>query len=302
MNKGHDKKEEKVNLSNSFVVGIDGSEGSHNAVELVVKNLYRKGLDKIFLVHISSTDNEHKGLQYHSNTILNKYKEFMSENVKNGSDYELVTEEKKSNESVFEQINDIATAKEGTLLVLGYRGSSGNKNRPDELSKGLLYLVHKPKIPVLVVREKLVRQFRTNNEFKWLICLEGADSKSFKALKSMCRFIDTDNDIVHGVHIETGNKKCDDSHPVKKVFVEEMEKYEVKNSDFSFIERQDGEETLTLHQLLLKWIKNHLKEETNYIDFIILGYNPTKYINKPTENTTVDLLKSELIPNVYFDH
>jgi len=290
----------KQSLCNVFIVGVDGSEGSHNAIELVVKNLYRKGLDKIVVTHIASQDDEHKGLQYHSNTISNKYLEFMKENVKE-ADFEMVFEERLKNESVFEQINDIAVKKGGTLMVLGFRGSSGKKNRPDELSKGLAYLVHQPKIPVLVVREKLVRQFRTNREFKLLVCLESSDSRSFKALQSVCRFIDPETDIVHGIHVETGKLNCDDKHPVKKLFLEEMKKYEVKNFDFTFLVKEDVKDNI--HNLLIRWTKDHLKVETNYIDFVILGYNPTKYINKPDEvNTTVDILKAEHIPNVYFDH
>lgn len=292
-------KESTPSICNNFIVGIDGSEGSHHAVELVVQNLYRKGLDKIFLVHVNSPDDEHKGVQYHSKTIATNYHEYMKNHVQE-SDYELVFEDRKKNENVFEQVNEIATAKDGTIMVLGYRGSSGSKSRPDELSKGITYLVHKPKIPVLVVREKLVREFRNDREFKWLICLEGSDSRSFKALGSMSRFIQPDTDILHGIHIETGKTNCDDNHPVKKAFVEKMAEYEVKKHDFTFIKREDNADSI--HSLLINWIKDHLKEETNYIDFIIMGYNPTKYINKPTENTTIDILKHEIVPNVYFDH
>lgn len=290
----------KISLSNVFAVGVDGSDGSHNAVELVVSNLYRKGLDKIFIIHIASQDDEHKGLQYHSKTIQSKYHDFMKEHVQ-ADDFEIVFEERQKNESVFEQINHIAVTKNATIMVLGYRGSSGSKNRPDELTKGITYLVHQPKIPVLVVRERLVREFRSNREFKWLVCLEGSDSRSFKALQSMCRFIDTDTDIVHGIHIETGNHKVDANHPVKKVFTEKMNEYEVKNSDFTILERED--KSKNLHHILIDWVKNHLKEESNYIDFVILGYNPTKYINHTNEcNTTIDMLKTEIVPNVYFDH
>ncbi|MCP4648632.1 MAG: universal stress protein [PVC group bacterium] len=286
-------------LCNVFIVGVDGSDGSHNAIELVVKNLYRKGLDKIYVVHIASQDDEHKGLQYHSSHIAKVYHEYMESVVKK-DDFELVFDERKKNENVFEQINEIAEAKDGTLMVLGYRGSSGSKSRPDVLSKGLAYLVHQPKIPVLVVREKLVREFRTDREFKWLVCLEGSDSRSFKALKSMCRFIEPETDIVHGLHVETGKSKCNDNHPVLKEFKDQMKTFECKNTEFSFIEMDPKE---NIHQLINNWIKDHLKEETNYIDFIIMGYNPVKYINKPNEvNTTIDILKQDCIPNVYFDH
>jgi hypothetical protein len=64
--KGTKEEEYCGSICNIFVVGIDGSEGSHSAVELVVKNFHRKGLDKTILIHISNSKKENeKGLQYH---------------------------------------------------------------------------------------------------------------------------------------------------------------------------------------------------------------------------------------------
>ena len=177
MEKSHNKKDkvsatEYVSLCNNIVIGVDGSEGSKNAVEIVVKDFHRKGLDKLYIVHISDAKKEHeKGVQYHSKTIYNHYHEFLKELISE-NDYEVIFEERKENENVFEQINEIANAKNANLLVLGFRGVSGSKNRPDELSKGVKYLVHKPLSPCLVIKEKTHREFRQELGFKWLVCIE----------------------------------------------------------------------------------------------------------------------------------
>lgn len=291
--------QEGESICNVFLVGIDGSEGSHNAVELVTTNFYRPGLDKIILVHITNLKKEQeKGVKYHSKTIYNKYHEYLQELKIKQDDYEMIFEDRKENENVFEQINDIAVAKSATLLVLGFRGYKGTKNRPDELSKSVTYLVHKPRIPVLVVKEKTSRKYRPNYQFKWLICLESAESKSFKAMKSMLRFVDSDNDIIYGLNIAPADQVEKDNN-VKRVFEEQMKKFEIKNYQFNIITREDDK---SVNELLTKWINNHISGDNHYLDFVVMGYNPIKYLfNKETSNTTVELLKN-VTCNVYFDH
>lgn len=296
------EKTSKPSFSRTFIVGIDGSEGSHNAFELVVQDLMKPGIDKLFLVHVfNSKKDKDLGLQYQSKTIFHRYSEEVKSYFKE-DDYEIIFEDRKENENVFEQINDIAEKNNGSLLVVGFRGYKGTKNRPDELSKSITYLVHKPRIPVLVVKERTARKLRIDGTFKWLLCLESAESKSFKALQSMCRFVDIDNDHVHGltVDIKSTNENFDDKNEVKLSFEEQMKNYEVRNFDFSVIHREDSKDNI--HQLIIKWIRNHLNEETHWIDFIVLGYNPQKYIfDKAVDNTTVDVLKQTGL-NVYFDH
>lgn len=290
-------------IGNVFVVGIDGSDGSHNAFELVTKDLHRTGLDKTIVVHIYNSKKEHElGVQYHSKTIYNRYAEELK--CLKQEDYEIIFEDRKENENVFEQINSIAESKNATLLVVGFRGYKGTKNRPDELSKSITYLVHKPSIPVLVVKEKTSRSFRVEGKFKWLLALENAESKSFKAMKSMLRYVDGENDIVHGLTVDTSLKDTegqkDDKNAVKKAFEDEMKKFEIKNNDFTIIHQQD--KTENLHDLIIRWVNEHLSNENHWIDFVVLGYNPQKYaFDKNAENTTVDILKKTSL-NVYFDH
>lgn len=295
-------KEEQTNgsICNAFLVAIDGSEGSENALNLVVKNFHRRGLDKIFLVHITDPlKDKERGIDYQSKTIYHKYSDLLKSTL-NEADYEIYFEDIKQNENVFEQVNEIAVAKNATMIVLGFRGYNGTKTRPNELSKGITYLVHKPKIPVLVVKEKVLREFRQSNNFKFLVALESAESKSFKALRSMLRFVDLENDIIHGLHVETQGRALDDKHPVKIAFEQEMKKEEVKNFDFSFIEIED--KLVPIHKLVLKWVTEHLSNENHFIDFIVLGYNSSKYLfNKEAPNTTVDLIKNAHC-SVYFDH
>ena len=291
-------------IGNVFIIGVDGSEGSHNAFELVVKDFHRTGLDKTIVVHIYNSKKEHElGTQYHSKNIFNRYSDELKNNLKQ-HDYEIIFEDRKENENVFEQINNIANEKNATLLVVGFRGYKGSKNRPDELSKSITYLVHKPKIPVLVIKEKVSRTFRQEGKFKWLICLESSESKSFKAMKSMLRYVDAENDIVHGLTVDTSFKDIggdhDDKNEVRKTFENQMKAFDIKNSDFSIIHKK--EKTENIHDLISKWINKNLSDENHWIDFVVLGYNPSKYsFDKNAGNTTVDLLKKTAI-NIYFDH
>lgn len=301
MEKGNNKKDkvsptEYVSLCNNIVIGVDGSEGSKNAVEIVVKDFHRKGLDKIYIVHISDAKKEHeKGVQYHSKTIYNHYHEFLKELISE-NDYEVIFEERKENENVFEQINEIANNKKANLLVLGFRGVSGTKNRPDELSKGVKYLVHKPLIPCLVVKEKTHREFRQELGFKWLVCIESAESKSFKAFQHILRYVDAENDTIHGftVDLKDGNSK-----KVQEAFLEICKKNNITKTEFSSVEKEEKDSIKTV---IHNWIVDHLKDDAHFIDFLVLGYNPTKYnFNKEAPNTTVEVIK-DINVNVFFDH
>jgi nucleotide-binding universal stress UspA family protein len=291
-------------IGNVFVVGIDGSEGSHNAFELVTKDLHRTGLDKTIIVHIFNSKKEHElGVQYHSKTIYNRYADELKNALKQ-DDYEIVFEDRKENENVFEQINHIAESKNPTLLVVGFRGYKGTMNRPDELSKSINYLVHKPTIPVLVVKEKTSRVSRIDGKFKWLLALESAESKSFKAMKSMLRYVDAENDHVYGLTVDISMKDVegqnDEKNGVKKAFETEMTNFQIKNSEFNIIHKQ--EKTENIHDLIIKWINEHVSQENHFIDFVVLGYNPQKYsFDKAADNSTVDVLKRTSV-NVYFDH
>jgi len=287
---------EHVSLCNNIAVGVDGSEGSHNAVELVVQDFMRKGLDKLYVIHITDSSKDHeRGIQYHAKTIFNSYNDYLKQHLHQG-DYEVIFQEKKSDESIFEQINEIAGEKKADLLVLGFRGINGSKNRPDELSKGIKYLVHKPLIPCLVVKEKIHRIYRPENGFKWLVCIESEESKSFKAFNSIMRYIDAESDIVHGFAVDTKSGHTDKA---KAAFEEVCKKNEIKNSDFTVVPLKENESIKTsIHD----WVKEHLLNENHFIDFIVLGYNPLKYgFNKDASNTTVEMLKDVNV-NVFFDH
>lgn len=285
---------EHVSIGNVVVIGVDGSHGSENAVELVVQDFHRKGLDKIIVVHISDPEKEqHKGLQFHSKTIYNHYEEYLKKNL-GSDDYEINFESKKG-DNVFEQIYEFASSKQANLLVLGFRGYNGNKNRPDELSKGIKFLVHKPLIPCLVIKEKLHREYRQNNSFKWLVCIESAESKSFKAFTSILRYVDADSDVIHGFTVDTDSTV---TKKVEEMFTEQCKKNAIANVEFTSI-KKDGK---GIQHSINAWIEDHLSNENHFIDFIVLGYNPTKYnFNKEADNTTVSLLKSAHC-NVFFDH
>lgn len=285
-------------ISNCFIVGIDGSEGSHNAFELVVHDLHRKGLDKLVLVHVFSEKDEEAGVQYNNKTIYNKYHEELK-GLLHEDDYEILFEQRKENENVFEQMNEIAVAKNASLMVLGFRGRNGAKSRPDELSKAITYLVHKPRIPVLIVKDRIQRDFKTDATYNWLICLESPESKSFKALATMSRFIDTENDTLTAITVKTTDDKHDNSEETKKKFDEKVAEFEIKNHSFKVLEKEDG---LDLHETVISFIKDCGNDSSLAFDFVVCGYNPSKYaFNKEAANTTVDIIKRSEI-NVFFDH
>jgi len=285
-------------ISNCFIIGIDGSEGSHNAFELVLNDLHRRGLDKMILVHIFSEKDEDSGIQFQNKTIYNKYSEELKSKL-HKDDYEILFEERNPNENIFEQMNEIAVKKKASLLVLGFRGKNGAKNRPDELSKAITYLVHKPRIPVLVIKERIVRSDKNDSAYNWLICLESPDSKSFKALDTMCRFVDTEIDTFTAITVRSEISDEEKEVSTRKKFEEKMIDFEIRQHSFKVLEKE-GEDDI--HETIIKFIKDTEKDSSLAYDFVVCGYNPSKYsFNKEASNTTVDILKKSDI-NIFFDH
>jgi len=299
--KNHDETHthKPVSLNNVFVVGIDGSEGSHNALELVAKNFHRRGKDQTLIVHITDTANEHhKGIDSHAKTIYNRNKKFLEDLNFAEDEYKIIFEERKENENVFEQINEIAEEHNGTLMVLGSHSGNGKK-AIGELSENVKYLVHKPNIPCLVVKDKTLREYKIGTGFKWLLCIEGADDKYFRALHDIIKFVDVKNDIIHGFNVDkTGDDKVENE--VKKHFEALIARYGVKHSQFDIVVNTDKK--VHPKTTLIQWVSEHLQEETHFIDFIVLGYDASKYaLNKDAPSVTVDVLKS-IDCNCYFEH
>lgn len=285
-------------ISNCFIIGIDGSEGSHNAFELVLNDLHKRGLDKMILVHIFSEKDEDLGIQFQNKTIYNKYSEELKSKL-HEDDYEIVFEERKQNENIFEQMNEIAVKRNASIIVLGFRGKNGAKNRPDELSKAINYLVHKPRIPVLVIKERIVRSDKNDSAYNWLICLDSPDSKSFKALDSMCRFVDTEIDTFTAITVKSDKSDGENEVSTHKKFEEKMNNFQIRQHSFKVLEKEGDDD---IHDTILKFIKDTGKDSSLAYDFVVCGYNPSKYsFNKEVANTTVDILKKCEI-NIFFDH
>lgn len=295
----------KTNLGNVYAVGIDGSNGGQNAWELVMKDFYKPGLDQVILIHIHTPSKEHSlSQQFRSKAVFQKYTDLMSDYNKN--DYELVFEERRENtENVFVQINEIAAKKQANLLVLGFRGTSEVEESTKikgHLGESIVYLIHKPAIPVLVIKNKVSRKFNKNEAFKWLVCLESPESRSFKAIETVFRYVDIENDVIHALHVAASAEKKDSqiSKATRKAFEEEMKRFEVKRFDFSVV--AVGEGGKDVHQCVDNYINAHFKEESHWVDFVVMGYNSTKYmLDKSISNTTVDVLKYTNT-NVFFDH
>lgn len=294
----HKKGSNTPSISNCFIIGIDGSAGSHNAFELVLNDLHRKGLDKIILVHVFSEKDEEAGIQFHNKTIYNKYSEELKSKL-HEDDYEIIFEERKPNENVFEQINDIAVSKKASLMVLGFRGKNGAKSRPDELSNAITYLVHKPRIPVLVVKDIIVRSEKTDSTYNWLVCLESTESKSFKALESMCRFVDADNDTFTAITVKSQKSNGENEISIQRKFEEKMNEYEIKKFSYKILEKEGDDK---VHRTIVKFVLDCQKNTDLAFDFVVCGYNPLKYsLDKDASNTTVDILKYSDV-NIFFDH
>merc|ERR1712032_1025769 len=134
-------------------------------------------------------------------------------------------------------------------------------------------------IPSLVIKEKILREKKEDKSFTWLVCLENHYTRSFKLFEFVASLIDKNKDTIIGFHswqLEH-NKELEDN------FEQLATKLKVKNRKFLSVQKDPNTS-------IGKSICNIVNFGDDYIDFVSIGHNPSKY-EDIEKSPTLEIIK-----------
>lgn len=247
-----------------YCVSIDGSEYSDMAFNLVFNELFQKN-DKITVVHIT---NPAKSIPFacQADTILNKYQTILIGKLPK-TQYSIII--KQRDEKVvhaLQQVNNTAVQNNCSVLVMGSHGHKENKQK-NEVSKGINFIINNIKIPTIIVKESTKRKDKDNGAFTWLVSIDKAESRSFKAFEFSTNYLDHSKDRVIGLHFKTGDYV---ESSIQEYFEKLCKEKGILNYSFDFA---DYEKNVSLGKQIANYVNFNNK---NYIDFLVVGHNPNK--------------------------
>lgn len=273
-----------------YCIAVDGSQYSEWAFDLVLNELYEKG-DKIVIVHISNPDKSANiPFAYQSETIFSKFDAKLTGKLLRG-DYQLVKQDRnKSTTHALTQVNQIAVANGCTVLVMGFHGHKENKQK-NEMSKGTNYIMTNIKIPTIVVKENITRKDRESGAFTWMASIEQANSRSFKAFEFATNYVNLSKDKVIATHVQTYNENL--SQEIEEYFGEFCKKIGINNNSYKLVQKEGSDIGIQISNFV-----NY--NDTEVIDFVILGHNPNKYKSGDTSASPVEIVIKSAKANILF--
>lgn len=264
----------------NYVISVDGSDHSDWGFDMIFNEIYKKG-DYLTVLHVA---NQKKisdiPFKYQPDQIISKYEtKLIGKLPKN--DYILIRKDRENEKShALEVVNQVARLNNADLMVLGTQGHKGVKDRK-ELSSGIIYLIKNISIPSIVVKENSQRMKKEAKGFNWLVCIENHYTRSFKAFELATTLIDKEKDIIIALnlHIYSDNYK-----ETEDAFEKYCSKVGITKRKFVAIEKNPK-------MSVGKNICDYVNFGEDYIDFVVIGHNISKYSMDVNSSPTVDIIK-----------
>jgi hypothetical protein len=262
-----------------FCISVDGSAYSEYGFDLIFDELYKKG-DIIILTHVCNNDKLTEiPFENQPKSIQSKYESKLVGKLPQ-SDFEVLIKDRGSdNDHALKIVNEIAKSKGCSVLIMGTHGHKG-REKSNEISKGVIYLIKQVKVPTFLIKERVQRKTKENGGFTWLVCIEKSNTRSFFAFEFAVGLVDKDLDKIIGLNIVDGFKDtC-----IELQFNSLIKKQGIKQYSFEYIQKEKDVK-----------IPKHICEIVNFgtecIDFLVVGHNPEKF--NSVENTPLmDIIKS----------
>ena len=263
----------------NFCISIDGSEHSEMGFNKILNDTFKKG-NKLYLVHITNSKKLNEmPFENLPEQLLPKYEHFLSEKL-HKNEYEILKKDKiQTQTTVLESVVQIATVKKVDLIVVGSVGHKGQK-QTKSLTKGLDFLINNCKIPTLVMKKYTPRLNKQSKGFNWLVCIKDENERSFKSFEFCCKIINRENDTIIGLNFSKDNNL---SNKVNNIFQRMTKEHRIKNKIFISKELDDN---LSLGKNIL----NYLMFGQEYVEYVVVNHNITKYKNVEL-CPTVDLIR-----------
>lgn len=267
-----------------FCVSVDGSSFSEFAFEFSLNELLlgnkENTNDILICTHIKTSDQNTLPFKMQAETIYS-YLESKLIGSLNKDRYTIhMLDHDNKKEHPIATVYDDCLKFSYNYLIVGFQGTT-KRDKKDEISKGIFYLMTKVRIPCFIIKEYIPRSKKSNESYFWLAFVDTHNGRGWKAFKSACPFISS-NDTVVCTHLSGKNSE-------KKLIEEEFKKmcvqYKIKNYKYDDL-NVDGKKSIS--QQIIEIV--NYSEKTP--DFIIIGHNTLKYTQDTLINSpTIDIMK-----------
>ncbi len=266
----------------NYLVSVDGSDHSDWGFDMVFNEIYRKG-DHLTVLHVANqTKISNIPFKFQPDQIISKYETKLIGKLPR-NEYILIRKDRENEKKIaahaLEIVNQVAHSNNVDLLVLGCQGHKGVKDRK-ELSSGITYLIKNISVPSIVVKENSQRAKKEAKGFNWLVCIENHYTRSFKAFELATTLIDKEKDTITALHLNFYN---DNFKEMEDAFEKTCAKIGILRKKFVAKEKNPNIS-------LGKDICDYVNFGEDYIDFVVIGHNISKY-SDVNSSPTVDILR-----------
>ena len=273
---------------------LDGGTYTKKAFDISIKEfLPRLKNRELIGCHIYDSINDSEfNWQYKKNYILDQYLFSFDRIIKYPN--LIYLQDKKYHHNIIQAYN-IAYNLSSRYFIFNFYSLKEQNLLLNNIYKGLDYLLIESKIPILIMKDELMRCDKekgvsNNKGYTWLILLDGTNSKSLNALEYFWPLIDRQKDFIYALTLVNNNFYSDQ---IKDKFIKKMNQYHLRENInyYYFFDCVPG-------QKQFKYLKEFINfNEDYYFDFVLFYNNPLRY--KVKRNDSYQLIM-QLKANIGF--
>lgn len=167
----------------TYFVGIDGSPAALEALQIVLRSMFREECDELVVGHVYNSKKEYLPFNLKPQYIEDTYE---SKIIHLGKKARFVSCEVDSAKGTKETLWALAHQNKATIMVTGSNGIKGPKADPTIAGSAVQYLALNSTLPVMVIKDPRPRTIKPDNLYRYAVCYDGSDQAKF-AFETVCR-------------------------------------------------------------------------------------------------------------------
>ena len=271
-------------------LAVDGHETAGYAFDIIIKEFLEKLNCKLICTYIyNNVHNEEYNWRHQKQYVIDLFKTKLITKLTEEQGHLVIQDTDPYCSHPIEQVAKIAMKNRCNYLCCGYNGLKTGNFNPNNIKKGIDYLLKASTLPTIIFKEKFCRGVK-NNGFKWLIVMDRASSDCFKVFDFFYPLIDTERDFIYGLTLLPRYVTFDD---IKKQFDEKMKEINIDpDNTFYQMEYYDARPS--------DFVKTFVnKNDDHYFDFVVFYNNPDKYKVLKDESESLKMVE-KLNANICF--
>ena len=263
-------------------LAADGSETSKQAYEIVISEFLPRIKNSLLICPYiyNSVKDEKYNWRYQKQYVFEYFKTRLTTSLPEDIGYLILQDRDNYYNHEIIQVYNIATKNKSEYFFAGYNGLKTGNLKPENIQKGLDFLLSESRMPVFIMKDKLKRGEK-NRGYKWLLILDRANSDCLKVLDFFLPFIDTNKDFIFGLTLLPSYVTFDD---INKQFYNKMEQLGFNHNmcDYDVVEYKARPS-----EIVKEFVNHNTK---HYFDFVLFYNNPDKYKVQRTESESMKYL------------